>query len=253
MRWLSRILKRSWASENYGERRHGDKTGGIAPDMVIIHYTGMRSADDALERLCNADSGVSAHYLIDEKGRDYNLVPEDKRAWHAGDSSWQGESDINSRSIGIELVNPGYDLGYRPFSRRQIDALIDLLGNLDKRYEIPAGSYLGHSDIAPGRKKDPGHLFPWERLAKHGFGLWPKPEEMDYQTAEDILPDRKRGEELLRSFGYTYDAPFDVLIREFHRHFYPAKFKPSEKDNEPDILSFAKLLSLIRQSGEDNH
>ncbi len=141
---------------------------------VILHYTGMKTAEMALNRLCDAAAKVSAHYLIDEDGTTYRLVPEDKRAWHAGVAYWRGMRDINSASIGIELVNPGHDYGYRAFPAAQMTALTALLGGIRVRHRIAAANVLGHSDVAPGRKQDPGELFPWPALAVDGFGLWPE-------------------------------------------------------------------------------
>lgn len=159
------IDKETWRSANFNSRE------GQAVDMVIIHYTGMQSAEAALERLCDPASEVSAHYVIDEDGTIYGLVDEADRAWHAGVSEWQGATNINSRSIGIELVNPGYEHGYREFPPVQIDALIALLKDILARHRIPLPRVLGHSDVAPGRKQDPGHLFPWDRLAAAGVAM----------------------------------------------------------------------------------
>jgi N-acetylmuramoyl-L-alanine amidase len=140
--------------------------------MLVLHYTGMENCDVALNRLCDPNHEVSAHYLIDEDGTTYRLVPDEKRAWHAGNSYWRSETDVNSASLGIELVNPGHEFGYRPFPDAQISALIGLGSDLIAKYQIPAAGVVGHSDIAPGRKMDPGELFPWERLASSEIGLW---------------------------------------------------------------------------------
>lgn len=148
-----------YKSPNYGARR-----GGQAPSMILIHYTGMKTGKAALERLCDPAAEVSAHYVIEENGDLYHLVDDEHRAWHAGVSEWEGETDINSASIGIELVNPGHEWGYRPFPEVQIAALIALCRDLVATYDIPIERILGHSDVAPGRKQDPGELFPWDRL-----------------------------------------------------------------------------------------
>lgn len=153
-------LLHDYKSPNYTERRGGHEK----PSMIIIHYTGMKTGQEALERLCNPNSDVSAHYVIEEDGRLFQLVDDDKRAWHAGVSEWKGETDINSASIGIELVNPGHEWGYREFPDVQIDVLINLCRDLIAKYEIPLDRILGHEDVASGRKQDPGELFPWERL-----------------------------------------------------------------------------------------
>jgi len=156
------------SSPNWNERPEG-----AAIDTVVLHYTGMKNGSDALERLCDPVAAVSAHYLIEEDGRVYRLVPEEKRAWHAGVSSWQGRDNLNHSSIGIELVNPGHEFGYQPFPEGQIKALLVLLEEIrSRRPAISQTRYLGHSDIAPGRKIDPGPLFPWQRLAGHGFGVF---------------------------------------------------------------------------------
>lgn len=152
-------LLHNYKSPNFTARRGGHEI----PSMIIIHYTGMKTGQEALERLCDPEAQVSAHYVIEENGDIYQLVDDDKRAWHAGASEWQGETDINSASIGIELVNPGHEWGYRDFPDVQIEALIELSKDLVERYGIPVERILGHSDVAPGRKQDPGELFPWDR------------------------------------------------------------------------------------------
>ncbi|MBT5242454.1 MAG: N-acetylmuramoyl-L-alanine amidase [Rhodospirillaceae bacterium] len=155
-------------SPNFGDRRDGTSI-----TMLVFHYTGMENCESALAHLCDADAEVSAHLLIDEDGTAYRLVEDDRRAWHAGASFWRGETDINSASIGIELVNPGHEYGYKAFPQPQIDALIAFSQDLISEYAIPATGVVGHSDIAPGRKSDPGELFPWKRIASSGIGLWP--------------------------------------------------------------------------------
>lgn len=237
---LQFLRKNKISSPNHGERR-----GGQTPSILLIHYTGMKDAQSALERLCDPASEVSAHYMISETGEVHNLVPEDRRAWHAGASYWAGGADINSASIGIELVNPGHEFGYRAFPEHQIKSLVNLAQGIIKRHNIPSSRVLGHSDVAPGRKEDPGELFPWEALASHGIGLWPKPLEVDYQAAEDIILDEVRLKGLLSAYGYNPDLEIFVLITAFHRHFYPEKLAV-----KADILSVAKLLSLVRQASE---
>ncbi|MFA5965812.1 MAG: N-acetylmuramoyl-L-alanine amidase [Sphingomonas sp.] len=154
-------------SPNFNERK-------LALTMIVLHYTGMVDARQALERLCDPVAEVSTHYLIDDDGTIHRLVAEDKRAWHAGKSRWRGIEDINSASIGIELVNPGHEFGYRPFTEEQIDALIPLVSAIKERHGITRGNVVGHSDIAPTRKQDPGELFPWNRLARVRLAL-PRP------------------------------------------------------------------------------
>ena len=158
-------------SPNFNDRKH-------PVDMLVLHYTGMETGQEALDRMCDASAEVSAHYMIWEDGRIVQLVGEDKRAWHAGVSSWQGDEDLNSRSIGIEIVNGGHDWplqsgGLPPYPDAQIEALIALCQGILERWEIPAHRIVGHSDIAPARKTDPGEHFPWSRLARSGIGLWP--------------------------------------------------------------------------------
>lgn len=241
--------KQKWRSPNFNERVQVSPARQ-EPSMIILHYTGMKNAVEALERLCDKACEVSAHYVIEENGRCHQLVDDDKRAWHAGFSYWEGLTDINSASIGVEIVNKGHDFGYEDFPQTQIKALLGLLERLTKAHNIPASNILAHSDIAPGRKIDPGEKFPWEVLSQSGLGLWPQPQEMDYQAAEDLILNEAAVLELLVSFGYNPEIDFEILVQEFHRHFYPDKFKTSENAQELDVASVAKLLSLIRQKHE---
>jgi N-acetylmuramoyl-L-alanine amidase len=160
-RWLVNSIVKS---PNFNERK-------LPISMVVLHYTGMKSAAEALERMCDPEAEVSAHYMIDEAGAVTSLVPEEKRAWHAGRSYWRGVTDVNSASIGIELVNPGHEWGYRPFPEAQMEALLPLLADIVKRNHIPRGNVVGHSDIAPARKQDPGEFFDWARLGDLGLAL----------------------------------------------------------------------------------
>ncbi|MCR9194347.1 MAG: N-acetylmuramoyl-L-alanine amidase [Hyphomonas sp.] len=158
-------------SPNFNDRKH-------PIDMLVLHYTGMETGQAALDRMRDAEAGVSAHYMLWEDGRVVQLVGEDKRAWHAGVSRWQGDEDLNSRSIGIEIVNGGHDWPLAgnvlpPYPDAQIDALIELCAGILERWHIPGSRIVGHSDIAPMRKQDPGEHFPWDRLAGAGIGLWP--------------------------------------------------------------------------------
>ena len=192
-----------------------DGRDGTAIDMLVLHYTGMASAEAALDRLCDPAAKVSAHYVIDEEGMVHALVPEDRRAWHAGVAQWAGAANINSRSIGIELVNPGHEFGYRAFPDEQIAALTTLCHSILVRHPIPSARVLGHSDVAPARKEDPGELFPWARLAKAGIGLWPQPKQAS---------DFHRVPTPLARFGYDPGArPRDKVITAFQRHFRPKK------------------------------
>jgi len=186
-----------------------DGRGDAAIDMLVLHYTGMASAEAALARLCDPAAKVSAHYTIDETGTLYAHVPESARAWHAGVSFWAGTRNVNACSIGIELVNPGHEFGYRAFAPAQIAALTELCHGIGKRHAIPAARVLGHSDVAPARKDDPGELFPWPALAGAGIGLWPA--NTQDKAAADALP----------RFGYDPEAPPEKVILAFQRHFRP--------------------------------
>jgi N-acetylmuramoyl-L-alanine amidase len=195
---------------------------GGAIDTLILHYTGMPSAQAALARLCDPAAKVSAHYLIDEDGSVVTLVPEPARAWHAGDSSWQGRERLNDCSIGIELVNPGHEWGYRPFAEPQYASCIELCRAIVARWGIPAQRVLAHSDVAPLRKQDPGELFDWARLAAAGIGRWPTP------GAGRPRSIRQLQEELAR-IGYQVprhgrrDAATRAAVAAFQRHFRPAR------------------------------
>ncbi|UIP06595.1 N-acetylmuramoyl-L-alanine amidase [Erythrobacter sp. SDW2] len=168
---MGELVHRERLSPNCNDRK-------LPINMVVLHYTEMKPVETALDRLCDPEAGVSAHYVISEEGEVTLLVPEDKRAWHAGVSYWRGIRDVNSASIGIELDHPGHGLGYRPFAEAQIDALIPLLHSIIQRYDIPRANVVGHSDVAPQRKTDPGELFPWERLAEYHLCL-PRPEKLE--------------------------------------------------------------------------
>jgi N-acetylmuramoyl-L-alanine amidase len=173
-------------SPNFEPRRGVDK-----PTLVVFHYTGMKDGASALERLCDPLSKVSAHYLVEEDGRIYKLVDEKMRAWHAGVAFWRGIDDINSHSIGIEIVNPGHEFGYRPFPPRQMEAERDQGVDIAVRHKMSARGFVGHSDIAPLRKQDPGELFDWKFLARAGIGAWPEKvqevKDMTVKEAEDLL------------------------------------------------------------------
>jgi N-acetylmuramoyl-L-alanine amidase len=207
---------------------HNDR-GGAPVDMLVLHYTGMKSGAAAIDRLCNQAAGVSAHYTIDEDGTVYAHVPEARRAWHAGVSHWAGADNINSRSIGIEIVNPGHEYGYCPFPEAQIAALIELCSGILSRHPIPPARVLGHSDVAPARKDDPGELFPWQRLAQAGVGVWPNAIPGDL------------GADALTRYGYDPRAPQDKTITAFQRHFRPKSLTGQWDDECAGLL--ASLLS----------
>ena len=185
-------------SPNFDERK-------VPPDIVVLHYTGMRTGEEALARLRDPEAKVSSHYLVEEDGRVFRLVPEERRAWHAGRSFWKGETDINGRSIGVEIVNPGHEFGYRPFPKAQIAAVIALLADIRSRWMIDDSRVLGHSDVAPERKDDPGELFPWKDLAAAGHGLWVEPD------AAPGLP-LKEGEES-PEIRLQYDERDDDILK----------------------------------------
>ena len=191
-----------------------DRPEGVPIDMLVLHYTGMESGEAALERLCDPDAQVSAHYLIEEDGTVHRLVDEDKRAWHAGVSWWRGSSDVNSRSIGIELVNPGHEFGYRAFPEEQMVALEALAGAILKRHPIAPRNVVGHSDVAPTRKMDPGELFDWARLAEKGIGLW-----VDEYSAKSTSAETVKA--MLLAFGYD-TSDWGASILAFQRHFCPS-------------------------------
>jgi N-acetylmuramoyl-L-alanine amidase len=203
---------------------HDARPGDGVVDMLILHYTGMRSAAAALDRLCSAEAKVSAHYVIDEDGTLWRLVPEERRAWHAGVSSWRGRRDINGASIGIELVNPGHEFGYRPFPEPQMAALETLAGDILRRQPIPPRHVLGHSDVAPQRKSDPGELFDWARLARAGIGLWP-----DFAALPPAAAGIAALQEHLAAIGYdtprtgSLDEATKQVIAAFQRHFRPSR------------------------------
>jgi N-acetylmuramoyl-L-alanine amidase len=164
---MDELIHRDSPSPNWNERK-------LPVSLVVLHYTGMETAQAALARMCDPAAEVSAHYMIEEDGTVHRLVAEEHRAWHAGRSYWRGITDINSASIGIELVNPGHEHGYRPFPEAQMEALIPLLAGIMARHNIDPAGVLGHSDVAPARKEDPGELFEWEVLARYGLAL-PRP------------------------------------------------------------------------------
>lgn len=214
-------------SPNYGPRAEGPI------DILLLHYTGMKDTGSALARLCDPAAEVSAHWMINEDGTVLRLVDESLRAWHAGRGFWAGATDINSRSIGIELVNPGHEFGYRAFPPQQMLALMQLSRTILERHPIPPHRVLGHSDTAPARKIDPGELFDWKWLAGHGIGLWAEP---DATAAEDP----RELTELLRLYGYGIDDPA-ATIAAFQRHFRPDGITGRD---DPDTR--ARAAALVR-------
>lgn len=208
---------------------HDPRPEGAAVDMLILHYTGMRSGAEALARLRDPEAGVSSHYLVEEDGRIFRLVDEGRRARHAGVSHWGGRSALNAFSIGIEIVNPGHEWGYRPFPALQMAAVAELCLDILARHPIPARHVLAHSDVAPDRKEDPGELFDWPGLAKCGVGLWP---ERDAEPDADALT-------LLGRIGYRTDLPLPVLVTAFQRHW-----RPERVDGIADAVTLARMAAV---------
>jgi N-acetylmuramoyl-L-alanine amidase len=232
---------------------HGERQDGRRPDMILLHYTGMLNAGAALERLCAPASEVSAHYLVFEDGRVIQMVQESKRAWHAGASVWAGETDINSCSIGIEIANPGHEYGYPDFPKRQIAAVTALCRGILTRNTIPAERVLGHSDVAPARKQDPGEKFPWRTLYDSGVGNWVKP-ALITEGAPLALGDRGDAvtamQRSLSEYGYgvaingNYDSAMHEVVGAFQRHF-----RPERVDGVGDASTRATLQDLLAHRG----
>jgi N-acetylmuramoyl-L-alanine amidase len=231
-------------SANYGDRR-----GGRAPDMIVLHYTGMTDAEVAIRRLTVAGTEVSAHYIVREDGRIVQCVPESLRAWHAGAATWGTETDVNSCSIGVEIVNGGHDYDLPAYPLRQIAAVIALCKGIMIRRNITRDRVLGHSDVSPGRKQDPGEKFPWQLLADSGVGLYVLPSKI---VAGPTLglgamgPEVQAVQEALASYGYTipasgqYDGTTRDVVAAFQRHFRPARV-----DGIADPSTIATLRDLL--------
>ena len=214
-------------SPNFDDRQ-------LPVSMIVLHYTGMPDAEGALNRLRSPEAKVSAHYLVKEDGEVIQLVDEEKRAWHSGRSYWRGITDVNSASVGIEIVNPGHEFGYRPFPDEQIASVIPLVADIKERHGIGRGNIVGHSDVAPARKEDPGELFPWWELAKRRLAL-PSPSRdlMDpYWTDAGFLL-------ALERFGYEVTDPQKAVIA------FQRRFRPDLIDGIIDGECRAKLLALL--------
>jgi N-acetylmuramoyl-L-alanine amidase len=210
--------------------------------MIVLHYTGMESAQAAIDRLRDPEAKVSAHYLVDEDGTILRMVDEEKRAWHAGRSHWRGITDVNSASVGIEIVNPGHEFGYREFPEAQISALIPLIAEIKDRHAITRGNVVGHSDVAPARKQDPGELFPWGKLARVRLAL-PRPTK---NLVDPGWPDA--GFMLaLERFGYDV-SDGQAAVTAFQR-----RFRPELVDGEIDMECRCLLLALLlpKPQGDD--
>jgi N-acetylmuramoyl-L-alanine amidase len=228
---------RERASPNWDER-----PAGAGPELLVLHYTGMPTAEGALDRLCDPAARVSAHYLIDEDGSVWALVPEERRAWHAGRSWWRGRAGLNDVSVGIELVNPGHEWGYRPFPEAQMAALVPLAQAIMVRWAMPTWQVVAHSDIAPDRKEDPGELFDWQRLAGEGIGIWPSPGER-----LDPVGDARRA---LAAIGYPLEeqgASLRQSLVAFQRRF--RQRLPDGRADEETQRRLDDVVALLRARG----
>ena len=235
-------------AENREPRR-----GGVKPSLLILHYTGMSSAAKAIDWLTRAESDVSCHYVIDEAGRTTQLVPEALRAWHAGASHWRGETDINSHSIGIEIQNPGHQHGYPDFPSAQLRAVIALAKDIVERHRMATDCVLAHSDVAPGRKIDPGEKFNWALLAKEGLGLWVRPAPVRSNNSGLGRGERcarvLRAQERLGRYGYGIEAngvldhTTEKVLKAFQSHF-----RPRRVDGRLDRSTELTLDKLIEAS-----
>ena len=221
------------------------------PSLLVLHYTGMQTGQEALDRLRDPEAKVSSHYLVEEDGRVFRLVAEERRAWHAGVSFWRGRRNVNGESIGIEIVNPGHEWGYRPFPELQIDSVIALVTDIRTRWDIEDRDIIGHSDIAPDRKDDPGELFPWKRLAEAGHGIWA---EWPPAPGAPISEGEAGAAVFALQAGLTrlgfdlppsgrFDAATTVAVRAFQRHW-----RPERVDGIADGETRARLIALLRIS-----
>lgn len=215
---------------------HGDRRGGARPTLVVLHYTAMQSAEEALRRLCAPEFEVSAHYLVGEDGTVYQLVAEDRRAWHAGVSAWGPVTDVNSASIGIELANPGD----APYGEPQMTALERLLADILRRHALPPEAVIAHSDCAPGRKIDPGPKFDWRRLALSGLSVWPEAGHPP-PAGDRLLRD-------LKAFGYTAEAPPEALLAAFRLRFRPGAEGPPAAEDRAMAADLARRFPVERRA-----
>ncbi len=241
----SPLVSRVHASPNVEPR-----AGGMTPSILLLHYTGMTCCEKAIDWLSRPESKVSCHYVIDEAGAITQMVAENKRAWHAGRSIWAGETDVNSASIGIEIHNPGHDDGYPDFPAAQMQAVMELSRDIVQRNSIEPRHVLAHSDVAPGRKIDPGEKFDWAWLAANGVGHWVEPAGVGpligavshLQNTDDIA----RAQRLLGQYGYGIevsgrnDKASRTIVSAFQRHFRPARF-----DGLIDASTVATVEALL--------
>jgi N-acetylmuramoyl-L-alanine amidase len=212
---------------------HEARPDGVVIDTLVLHYTGMRSGQEAIARLCDPAAKVSAHYVVEEDGAVFRLVAEGRRAAHAGISFWRGRRALNGNSIGIEIVNPGHEWGYRPFPALQMAAVCDLCLGIMTRHPIEQRNVVAHSDIAPDRKQDPGELFDWRGLAANGVGLWPGADAAPVEEAALL--------HLLGAIGYRSDLPLSVLLTAFQRHWLPER-----ADGIADAATRARVAAVAR-------
>lgn len=227
---------------------HDARPDGVPIDTLILHYTGMKSAREAVDRLRDPAAGVSSHYVVDEDGSVLRLVPEDRRAWHAGVSHWRGHAALNGRSIGIEIVNPGHEWGYRDFPVLQVAALCDLCLTILARHPVPPRNVVAHSDVAPDRKDDPGERFDWQGLAANGVGLWPSgvPDLGTTGPVRDALGLRPV-RAALAEIGYRVapggglDPALSTVLRAFQRHW-----RPEAVTGQADDGTLARLGGVLR-------
>jgi N-acetylmuramoyl-L-alanine amidase len=258
---MSSFVPDSVAVSRLSPSPNHDARGVARPDILLLHYTGMTNTAEALDRLREGAAKVSSHYLVDEDGTVVQLVPEARRAWHAGVSVWEGSTDINSRSIGIEIANPGHDFGYPEFSDAQIAGVIALCRDIVARHDIRADRVLAHSDVAPQRKNDPGEKFPWARLHRAGIGLWIAPAPIAPGPVLGPGSDGKEVERLqaaLADYGYgiepsgRYDDATRAVVTAFQRHFRPARVDgladPSTLRTLSALLDARKALRVATDS-----
>ncbi len=230
-------------------------------DCIILHYTGMKSTKEALKRMCDTEAEVSCHYLIAENGEIIQLVDDEFKAWHAGKSFWQGRENLNNNSIGIEISNFGHQWGYKPFEEEQIEAVIELCKHLIENYNIKPQNILGHSDIAPSRKEDPGELFPWKLLADEGIGLWYDFEigKANYKKQIELTKDlenlKKEDviliQEKLSKIGYKIgkksilDEQTLKAIIAFYRRFIPQRILMCNNKQHPEYIGWDELSNTV--------
>jgi N-acetylmuramoyl-L-alanine amidase len=219
-------------SPNFNERKDGKK-----PYILMLHYTDSKSTQHAIDLLCDPAREVSAHYVVGDNTEVVRMVPEEARAWHAGKGYWAGETDVNSVSIGIEIQNTGHTFGYTPFPEVQMRTVLELCRDILQRHDIKPWNVLAHSDTAPGRKQDPGHLFPWQWLAEEGVGLWRKETA---KTDGDLIA-------LLQAYGYDPNVDPKELITAFQRHYEPEVFIGEDRSGQSTENTLGIIHSLLAQ------